>query len=48
MSAARQRERDKTSAYLEGRGKRAMAIMQEQEHSWKTQKKEKRKQAKLL
>eukprot|EP00316_Scyphosphaera_apsteinii_P000451 CAMPEP_0119345648 /NCGR_PEP_ID=MMETSP1333-20130426/107596_1 /TAXON_ID=418940 /ORGANISM="Scyphosphaera apsteinii, Strain RCC1455" /LENGTH=936 /DNA_ID=CAMNT_0007358125 /DNA_START=77 /DNA_END=2887 /DNA_ORIENTATION=+ len=48
LATERQRQRQQTSNYLEERGKRALSIMQEQEHSWKSQKKESRKQAKLL
>ncbi|KAL3917032.1 MAG: hypothetical protein SGPRY_006570, partial [Prymnesium sp.] len=48
LSAERQKNKQKTSSYLEARGKRAMAIMQEQEATWKSMKKEKRKMAKKL
>ena len=48
LATQRHSEQQKTSDYLEARGKRAMSLMQEQEHSWKTNKKEQRKDAKLL
>ena len=40
--------KQKTSEYLEARGKRAMQIMQDQEATWKSMKKEKRKMEKKL
>ena len=48
LAGQRQQEQQKTTDYLEARGKRAVSIMQEQEHSWKEGKKESRKMAKLL
>lgn len=48
LAAERAREKGERDEYLEGRGKRAVAIMQEQEHLWKEQKKVKRDSAKLL
>ena len=41
QAVERQAEEDKTSAYLEARGKRSMAIMQDQEANWKSMKREK-------
>ena len=41
IARQRQAEEDKTSAYLEARGKRSMAIMQDQEANWKSMKREK-------
>ena len=43
IAAERQKEREQRDAYLEGRGKRALALLEEQEHSVKQMKKEKRK-----
>lgn len=43
LAREREQEKRKTSDYLEQRGKRAMRIMEEQEHAFKTQKKEKKK-----
>jgi nucleolar protein 14 len=48
LAAERAREKGEKDLYLEGRGKRAVAIMQEQEHLWKQQKKIKRDSAKML
>ena len=48
LAAERAREKAERDEYLEGRGKRAIAIMQEQEHLWKEQKKIKRDSAKEL
>ncbi|KAL1512411.1 hypothetical protein AB1Y20_005667 [Prymnesium parvum] len=48
LANERRQQQLKTSQYLEERGKRAMAIMEEQEASWKSMKKEKRKMAKKL
>ena len=43
LAVERQKEREKRDAYLEGRGKRALQLLEEQEHAVKTMKKEKRK-----
>ena len=50
LGLAKQRgiSKQKTSEYLEARGKRAMQIMQDQEATWKSMKKEKRKMEKKL
>ena len=45
LAVERQKEREQRDAYLEGRGKRALALLEEQEHSVKQMKKEKRKMA---
>ena len=41
IARQRQAEEDKTSDYLEARGKRSMSIMQDQEANWKSMKREK-------
>ena len=43
LAARREEERKKTSDYLEMRGKRAVRLMEEQEHDVKTMKKERKK-----
>jgi len=43
LAVQRQKEKGERDAYLEGRGKRALSILEEQEHAVKTMKKEKRK-----
>ena len=43
LAVQRQRDKDTRDRYLEARGKRALAIMEEQEHAVKSMKKEKRK-----
>ena len=48
LAAERDREKRKRDGYLEGRGKRALQIMEEQEHGVKTMKKEKRKMSDQL
>ena len=43
LANERAREKDARDSYLEGRGKRALALMEEQEFAVKSMKKEKRK-----
>ena len=45
LAARRDEERRKTSDYLEARGKRALTLLETQEHDVKEMKKEKRKAA---
>ena len=48
LAAQREVEDRKRNEYLEGRGKRAIAMLETQEHAFRTGKKEQRKMAKLL
>jgi len=48
LAGEREREKRQRDDYLEARGRRAVQIMQEQEHAWKQQKKVKRDAAKEL
>ena len=48
LATQRDKEKRKRDAYLEGRGKRALAILEDLEHSVKSMKKEKRKLADKL
>ena len=47
LSAERDKERRKRDAYLEARGKRALSLLEQQEHSVKEMRKERRKLSKL-
>ena len=46
IAREREAEKSKTTQYLEERGKRALRLMEEQEHSMKEMRKERRKLSK--